>query len=291
MSSKIYFTNNQSRGLLWWVIHLITSSMLLLSTAKRVKLANKLLLKPVRRNIIHIPASMHLERLTTDYGEVQLYSVGQGPVVLLSHGWSGSASQLFGLMDKIAAMGYQAVAFDQFAHGRSSGDIANLFLFIKAQQSVLAHVHKNNSVAAIVTHSMAGTAAMNLCDNHTPMLLIAPVFDFAHSLFSKVEESGVNKQLLVDVLSALEKQHHIKVSDIDPRQHIVKSTNPIHIVHDRGDQFAPYKDSEMQQGLVQHITLTATEGLGHGRIINSNETLSAFQQMMDEVAPKQKMCG
>lgn len=291
MSSKIYFNQNQSRGVLWWLTRTLTSSLLLLPNKQRVKLANKLLLKPVRRNSGKLPAAMKLDRLSTRDGEVQLYSLGQGPAIVLSHGWSGAASQLFVLMERIAALGYQAIAYDQLAHGRSSGDIANLFLFIKTQRRVLAHIQQTQPIAGLVCHSMAGTAAMNVLDNKTPMLLIAPVFDFAASLFGKVEESGVHKRLLVDVLSALESQHQMLISEIDPRLHIGECGNAIHIVHDQEDQFAPFGDSEMASNSHGHISLKKTSGLGHGRIINSAETLEMFNIMMTNQSTATERCG
>ena len=45
------------------------------------------------------------------------YRLGQGPVWLLMHGWSGSASQFYPLMSHIAAQGFKRVLKDAAFEG------------------------------------------------------------------------------------------------------------------------------------------------------------------------------
>ncbi|TQV88436.1 alpha/beta fold hydrolase [Aliikangiella coralliicola] len=282
MSSKIYFSNNQSRSFSWWLTRALTSFILYLPQKQSLRMGKKLLLKPVRRTVKNVPSNMQLERIVIPEGEIQLYKRGQGPIVLLSHGWSGSASQMFPLMEKISKAGYQAVAFDQLAHGRSSSDEANLFLFIKTMRHLVSHFENRHRIEAVVCHSMAAAAALNAITNPYPMLLIAPVFDFLNSLFEKVVESGVPKQLLVNVLNDLEKQHDMKISQIDPRDKVKNYPGNIHIVHDRGDRFTPHSISETMSQKHQQVNLVSTNDLGHGRIINSDETWQVFTDMINE---------
>ena len=46
---------------------------------------------------------------------------GEGPTVLLVHGWEGQAAQLAPLIGPLVARGQRVVAFDHFAHGQSPG--------------------------------------------------------------------------------------------------------------------------------------------------------------------------
>ena len=64
MSSKIYFADNQSRGFGWWLIRLITTLILFLPKTSCLKLAKKLLLKPVRRMVRDLPDGMKLEEIS-----------------------------------------------------------------------------------------------------------------------------------------------------------------------------------------------------------------------------------
>jgi alpha-beta hydrolase superfamily lysophospholipase len=54
------------------------------------------------------------ERLAT-------WSYGKGPTILLVHGWNGHAAQLRAFVSPLVDAGYRVVAFDQPAHGQSSG--------------------------------------------------------------------------------------------------------------------------------------------------------------------------
>ncbi|WP_444996384.1 alpha/beta hydrolase [Aliikangiella sp. IMCC44359] len=290
MASNIYFSNNSSKGFSWWVTRIITSLILSLPKKPMLYFGKKILLKPVRRKPGEIPSQMRLEEVTTPDGMVKLYSLGSGPVIFLSHGWSGSATQLFPLMERIAKSGYQAIAFDQLAHGLSSGNEANLFLFIKTKKQILNFIEKQHQIVAIISHSMAATAALNALNKPYPLLLIAPVFDFVNSLFQKVEASGVPIRLLTSVLRDLESRHNMQIAQIDPTAHLPYYPGEITIVHDQIDQFAPFVISENIVKKYPHIKLSKTKNLGHGRVISSDCTWDALQEMInpnDKLKPQQ----
>lgn len=284
MASNIYFSNSNSKGLSWWATRIVTSLILSLPKKPMLYLGKKILLKPVRRKPGEIPNEMRLEEVTTPDGIVKLYSLGSGPVVFLSHGWSGSATQLFPLMERIAKSGYQAITFDQLAHGLSSGNEASLFLFIKTKKHLLDFIEKQHKVVAIISHSMAATAALNALKKPYPLLLIAPVFDFVNSLFQKVEASGVPIRLLTSVLRDLESRHNMQIAQIDPTTHLPYYPGAITIVHDQVDQFAPIVISENIVKKYPHIKLTKTKNLGHGRVISSDYTWNALQEMLNPSA-------
>src|SRR5215470_10874422 len=52
---------------------------------------------------------------------VTAYTWGDGPAVLLVHGWGGNAGHLAGFVDPLLAAGFRAVAVDLPGHGRSAG--------------------------------------------------------------------------------------------------------------------------------------------------------------------------
>lgn len=282
MSNKIYFSNNNAKGLSWWLTRFLTSTILLLPKKTSLKVAKLLLLKPARRKVGELPSDMQQTKLATPDGDVTIYRMGTGPLVLLSHGWSGAANQLFELMRNIADSGFQAVAYDQVAHGSSSGDEANLFVFIKTQQQVIEFLEQEQPIEAVVAHSMGATAALNALTKPYPLLLIAPVFNFAQSLYEKVEQSGIPRRLLENVMQYLQTKYGMQFTDLDPKVHLAQYPGMVHIVHDRQDQFAPFTESEAMAMRHSKVNLTTTNNLGHGRIIRSEETWQVFQQMMEQ---------
>lgn len=290
MSSKIYFNENNHRNFSWWLARGITNSILTLPRAISLKVGKKMLLQPVRKKSTSIPENMTVHTVKTAEGEVQTYKIGTGPIILLSHGWSGSASQFFPLMARIAEAGYQAVAYDQIAHGNSSGVQSNLFLFIKIKQAMVAWLEREQPIAAIVTHSMGAYASLAALTSPYPILLISPVFKLIESMFERVEQSGMARQLLINVVQDLEQEHQMEFINRNINIHIANYLGKIHIIHDEVDQFALLKDSKAVADEHSHVMLTTTKNLGHGRIISSEDTWVAFNRMM-ETARIDDACG
>ena len=285
MSSKIYFTPGNTKNISWLFIRVLTSVVIILPQYFKLLLARRLLLKPVRRIPKTLPDGIELGKLATMDGDVQLYRLGQGPGIILSHGWSGSASQMFPLMAKIANAGFQAIAYDQLGHGRSARDDANLFLFIKTKQCVLAHIEAEREIKAIVSHSMAAPAALHALTKPYPLLLIAPAFRFVESMFEKIEQSGVRKKLLTDTLNHLEQKYKMQIDKIDPVLKLGRYANLVHILHDENDRYIPISDSIAVVEQYPEIPLTRTRNLGHSRIINSDEAWQILKTLLLTLPP------
>jgi esterase/lipase len=254
--------------------------ILILPRKISVRITKQLLLKPYRRKSVALANGMTQRSMTTPHGKIAVYQMGHGPVVLLSHGWSGSASQFFGLMDRLADAGYRAIAFDQLGHGQSDGEHGNLFLFIKTQQLLIQQIEKDQELKVIIAHSMGTATALNASGGPHPLLLIAPVFEFSKAMFEKVEQSGVVIQLLKNLLYQLELQHEMDFYACDPINKVESYQGDISIVHDKDDLFTPIEVSQFVTQSYSQVSLTETINLGHSRIIASDETWSAFLSLV-----------
>lgn len=282
MSSKIYFTDKAKRHWSWWLIRTFTFPLLLLPKSISNPIVAKLLLKPGKRINQNLPDGISQEFVDTPHGKIAIYRTGEGPIVLLSHGWSGAANQLFELMQNIASNGFQAVAFDHIAHGDSDGKQANLFVFIKITRHIIQLCEQQGEIAAIISHSMGATATVNALTRSYPTLLIAPVFEFSNALFSKVEQSGLPRRLLENLLASLESRYQMIFNDCDPKQHLSQHAAMINIIHDEADRFSPIEESINVVNQHPQISLNKTQNLGHGRIISSLQTRQLFLNMMQE---------
>jgi alpha-beta hydrolase superfamily lysophospholipase len=91
---------------------------------------------------------------------LQGYRWGEGKTVLLMHGWSSRASHLAFLARSLAKAGFEVVAFDGPAHGRSSYNNTiprtNLPEFCRALYHVAG---KLGPLYGLVGHSFGGAAA------------------------------------------------------------------------------------------------------------------------------------
>ena len=154
MSSKIYFnTRRVSPSKL--LLGLGTRLHHALAPAHAKRTASKLLLTPQRpTREVAAPTGLVQQAIHTGEGTLMSYRLGQGPVWLLMHGWSGSASQFYPLMNHIAAQGFTALAYDHPAHGQSEGSTGHLPRFVRAFDEILARV---GPVQGVITHSIHKT--------------------------------------------------------------------------------------------------------------------------------------
>src|SRR6185295_1815526 len=91
---------------------------------------------PRRTRLGDRSALMSARRIRIDGRELAAWRWGDGPAVLLVHGWEGHAGQLAAFVEPLLARGLSAVAFDAPAHGSSRGDHVTLFDFADAVADV-----------------------------------------------------------------------------------------------------------------------------------------------------------
>ncbi|KAF7764347.1 hypothetical protein PCIT_b0322 [Pseudoalteromonas citrea] len=246
-----------------------------------LKYTQKLLMTPVRHNSKQpVPPYFNSETIESSLGNIHVISAGEGPVVLFTHGWSGSASQFYPLMEYIAQLGFKVVAFDHYGHGKSAGNQANLPKFIRALEAVLSSLP--GPTKAIVSHSMATIAALNLGAHTTQHILIAPPFDFYTGFKSRILSTGISESLFTGVLASIEHKHKMEFKTLLPEQH-VGNHEKISIIHDKEDKFAEHDLAYQQAQLHEHVTIVSTQGLGHGRILKSPQVFELVAKQLTKV--------
>ncbi|UTV29773.1 alpha/beta hydrolase [Photobacterium atrarenae] len=279
MSSKIYFRQDKKLNLRRVLVNLTTRFHHNVAPKHARKVAKRLLLTPERgrRNLAE-PAGLIRRQIETTEGKLMTYQLGEGPTWVLGHGWSGSANQFYTLMQHIAASGYTALAFDNPAHGESEGQYGHLPGFVKAFDAVL---DQQAQIAGVIAHSMGG--AMVLESRHPlladkPILLVAPVLNYTENLLNTVKQSGFSMKLFNEVVGEVAAQYQYPLETIDPLARLQQHPGRVGIVHDTDDRFASFEYSR-QAGEWTHVSLVATEGLGHGRILASVPLQQAFDAL------------
>ncbi len=221
-----------------------------------------------------IPHGIGLFKINTRNGILQGYQLGNGPAVLLVHGWSGGAHQFFPLMNGLSRCGFTAITFDHFGHGHSEGQHASLPDFISAVNAALQHINKNthDGLAAIVGHSMGCIAIANAQPaliKDIPLLLISPVFNFKKYFTRQVNFHSLHSRLSQQYLSKFERSY---LTDLDRMELTLKLGNysgDSVIVHDKEDQQSDILDSINFCSANPLTKLVTTKGYGHSRLINS----------------------
>lgn len=98
------------------------------------------------------------EQYKTQVGskKIQVYAWGNGPSILMVHGWAGRGTQFRKFIEPFNEAGLRVVAIDGPAHGRSEGRSTEILEFAK----VIQHVFEIENAVAIVAHSFGGAASL-----------------------------------------------------------------------------------------------------------------------------------
>lgn len=103
-----------------------------------------------------LPLLARAERITLRFG-LSALRWGQGPTVLLMHGWEGRPTQFAALIETLVDAGYTVVSLEGPGHGHSPGNQAHVVLFARALLEAAAELPP---LRAVVGHSMGGASLM-----------------------------------------------------------------------------------------------------------------------------------
>lgn len=196
---------------------------------------------------------------------------GDGPTVLLAHGWGGHAGQMGALAAALAEAGMRPVIMEMPAHGQSAGLTSSLPQFARAIEYVAGKLGQGGQpVEVLLAHSLGATAAAYAAARNLPLarlVLVAPAASpvgYTH-LFAKV--FGLSERTRAGMQRSIEARegvlmHHFEAAMVGARIRL-----PTLVVHDRNDVINPFSDGEAFAGAVPNAQLMATEGLGHRAIL------------------------
>ena len=281
MSEKIYFNTSNKFSFKRSLVNISTRLHHTIAPKHAEKTARSLLLTPVRTQPKNSqPQAIVKGVVVSKEGSLTTYSLGSGPVWVLTHGWSGTASQYFPLMEHIASRGYTALAYDHPGHGESEGVYGHIPAFVAGLEAILDSV---GEVAGLVGHSM-GTASAIECHHiklaNKPLLLIAPVLDYLDNLFSSVARSGYSMRLFNAVVKELEDHYRYPIQSVDPYSKLKLRQSPTIIVHDEADKFTKYSVSQRAAQEMENVTLVTTHGQGHGRVMKCGQVMDSFDKLI-----------
>ncbi|ODU92708.1 MAG: hypothetical protein BGP23_15125 [Lysobacterales bacterium 66-474] len=204
------------------------------------------------------------------WGDVQTQ-----PRVLLAHGWSSYALRFLPWVRALREAGYAVVAFDQPGHGRSDEGRCTLACFARTLRGI---AERHGPFAAIVGHSMGGTAAMlALADGAVArrMLLISPAADPDAATARFARRVGLVGGIVPRIQRHLEVQTGVTVRELTAHLRVPSLAVPALVIHDLADTEVPWEEGESYARLWPGARLLSTTGLGHSRIVNDPATIDA----------------
>jgi pimeloyl-ACP methyl ester carboxylesterase len=213
---------------------------------------------------------------------IPIYVWGEGPLVVLMHGWSGSGTQYRYFIPVLVEAGFRVACFDAPEHGNNPGRRTHMLRF---SASLLGIQERLGSVDCVIAHSLGGMAAtFALQQGLAParLVLVAP-----HLEVQKMFETFRD---LLSMRPALARRFHDKIGDgmaalrdgMDPWRELVPARlldqpdlSGLLVFDYEDPEITPAQFEEMSR-LWRGAEVHSTRGLGHNRILKDRAVIDAI---------------
>lgn len=210
--------------------------------------------------------------LTLRHG-VRAWSYGEGPLVLLVHGWEGRGAQLGSFVDPLVTRGFRVVTFDVEAHGSSPGTHATLLSWL---WPLFELGERLGEPSCIIAHSF-GCPAVSLAlrrglQARSVVYLAAPdAIDGGARTFARVTGLGERGEAAL-------KRRVSAMTGLDFDDQRVANfgrtmTTPLLVVHDEDDADVSIASARTYARHWRDCRTFTTRGLGHRKILRDPQVI------------------
>ncbi|WP_455205338.1 alpha/beta hydrolase, partial [Kaarinaea lacus] len=223
-----------------------------------------------------------------ELGPISVYRWGQGPVVVLVHGWSGRGPQLGAFAAPLVKKGFSVVAFDAPGHGQTPGDSTNVFQLA----DVLTAVNRKYGPAtAVVAHSFGVVVSVYAMSQglgvDKAVCISAPTdpAELMHGFCEFLHIGARSKRLLMQMMQA--EFGETVWRDTAARNHAIDFTVPALIIHDENDRDVPWQWGRRLADHWPGSYFMRTKGLGHTRLLRHPNVVNAVVDfLVDDKFPQ-----
>jgi pimeloyl-ACP methyl ester carboxylesterase len=235
--------------------------------------------------------------LDVDGRRLAAWRWGDGPAVLLVHGWEGRGAQLGALVRPLVDRGFAVVAFDASAHGDSPGErllLTDMARTIAATTEAIldGRAGSERRVHAIIAHSF-GAAAVTLAlgrrmlsaqAERARIVFLAPTLvTGATERFARLV--GLSAVARRRFEARIEAVAGLSVADVDGEQLAPGITAPLLVIHDDRDDEVPLSEGERLACAWPEAQLRVTSGLGHNGVLWRPEAIEPAIAFVADAAP------
>ncbi|MEJ2585370.1 MAG: alpha/beta hydrolase [Robiginitalea sp.] len=202
---------------------------------------------------------------TVDGNEIQTYQWrGNGPRVLLVHGWESNTFRWHKLIKVLREEGYHVIAFDAPAHGYSTGKIMHVPMYTECVE----HMVQAFDPKYIIGHSMGGMTALYHAHRHPnesveKIVTIGSPAEFEEITHSYQNLLGFNDRVLKAFDKLVFEEFGFHIHEFATPRFVKGNPKKGLILHDRLDRVAPFHASQKVHNAWEDSVLIPTEGLGH----------------------------
>ncbi|MDZ4778390.1 MAG: alpha/beta fold hydrolase [Alphaproteobacteria bacterium] len=213
---------------------------------------------------------------------VAAWRLGEGPAVLMVHGWEDDNSLWSPLIDRLAMIGRAVVALDLPAHGFSEGERVPLLVAAKAVADVAAEM---GPIDAVVGHSFGCPAIVTAIEDHAfapkHVVLIGSALHQRGQIIRLAERNDIPDDVVEAIFATYEEDVGRPVDWFDLRRAAPAMTAKALILHSLDDDACDYRGAQELADVWPGAELALTDGLGHRLIA---QDASVVERIVDFVA-------
>ena len=215
------------------------------------------------------------------------FTAGEGPAVLLVHGWGERASAMGAFIRPLTERGFRVIGVDLPGHGRSPAGQTNALVIAAALHDVAA---RYGPLHTVIAHSMGAHAtALALRDGMAAerVVMLAPSVRLDHALEKFSHMFAVPPKATTGLRRTIERRFGRSVWDEFAAERLVASLRmPALVVHDIEDPQVDHSDAEMLVDAWPGARLHETKGLGHLRIVRDSKVIDEVMDFVEEAGSR-----
>ena len=217
-----------------------------------------------------------------DGGRIAGWSWGQGPTVLLMHGWGGRGSQMGALADPVTQAGFRVIALDAPGHGASEGRLSSLPQFAA---TVEVAAKRWGPLHGVVAHSFgaAGTAVATAAGLKIERIVFISAPSDLHVYMLKFQRLvGMSDRSLRMMLDLLERQFGVSWEQARHATTDFADDTPLLILNDTEEDETPIAGAREIAKAWPNSCLVETSGLGHRRILREPSVIARAVEFLKD---------
>lgn len=205
------------------------------------------------------------EELNYENHHIMTYRwLGIKQTILLTHGWESNSARWKKLIIALKEKGFNVVALDAPAHGRSGSSVFNAILYAE----FINVVAKRFSPDIIIGHSVGGMASAYFQHKYQftqlkKIILLGSPSEFQDVFKRYTDMLGYNQRMVSQLQHTILDRYGSPADTFSTAKFLTNITSEGLIIHDEDDRIIPYNDALLIKNSFKNSRLITTKGLGH----------------------------
>lgn len=231
---------------------------------------------PPRRRDQALLAEADPFEVTLDGRALAAYAWGDGPPVLLAHGWASRVAHLAAFVEPLVAAGLRPVAVEMPGHGPGPGASSNLLQFALALRTL---GERTGPAAGVIAHSggaLATVAALDAGLRAARVVLLAPMVRLERSVERFAAAHDLDAQRTADFKAGMLARFSPGLWDAMAADLLASRLAgiPALLIHDPEDPQVPYDEAVLLARAWPGAELRAAGRVWHQRILRDRDTVA-----------------